>query len=139
MNDLATTHPEIAKDWNIEKNGELTADKISFGSGQKVWWKCHKCGHEWQMSINRRSSMNIGCPVCMGRKLVVGKNDLYTKNPEIAQIWHPTKNGSLTPKDVHAGSHSKAWWKCTRCNYEWEKPIRDQIKVRKCPHCAKKI
>lgn len=139
VNDLATTHPEITKDWNNEKNGDLTADKVSFGSGKKVWWKCHKCGHEWQMSPNRRSSMKIGCPVCMGRKLVIGKNDLFTKDPIISQIWHPTKNGELKPNNVHSGSHVTIWWKCSRCSHEWEKPIRDQVKIRKCPYCAKKF
>ena len=139
LNDLATTHPELSKDWNIEKNGELTAKKITFGSSKRVWWKCHKCGHEWQMSVNRRSSMNIGCPVCMGRKLVVGKTDLLAKDPVIAKLWHPSKNGVITPEKVHAGSHTSAWWKCDRCEHEWQKNIREQVKVRKCPYCAKKF
>ena len=139
VNDLATTHPEIAKDWDVERNNGKTATEVSFGSGKRFWWKCHKCGHEWQMSVNRRSSMNIGCPVCMGRKLVVGKTDLLTKDPAIAKIWLSSKNINITPKDVHAGSHTAVWWKCDRCGHEWKKPVRDQIKVRKCPHCAKKI
>ena len=83
--------------------------------------------------------MNIGCPVCMGRKLVVGKTDLLTKDPAIAKIWLSSKNINITPKDVHAGSHTAVWWKCDRCGHEWEKPVRDQIKVRKCPYCAKKF
>lgn len=35
-NDLATTHPEFAKEWNYEKNGDLTPDKITYGSTKKV-------------------------------------------------------------------------------------------------------
>ena len=83
--------------------------------------------------------MNIGCPVCMGRKLVVGKTDLLAKDPVIAKIWHPSKNGVITPEKVHAGSHASAWWKCDRCEHEWQKNIREQVKVRKCPYCAKKF
>ena len=137
LNDLATTHPDLAKDWNVEKNGELTVDKITFGSGKHVWWKCHKCGYEWKTPVNRRSSMNTGCPSCLGRRLIIGQTDLLTKKPEIAKIWHPTKNGSLTPKDIHAGTKTSVWWKCDRCGYEWKRSVKTQVKIRKCPHCAK--
>ncbi|MCH7599227.1 MAG: zinc-ribbon domain-containing protein [Myxococcales bacterium] len=41
-------------------------------------------------------------------------NSLRSLFPKLAQEWHPTKNGELTPSDVVAGSHSKAWWKCIR-------------------------
>ena len=139
VNDLATTHPELAQDWNKDKNGDLTVDKITFGSGKQVWWKCHKCGYEWVAPINRRSSMNTGCPSCLGRRLIVGQTDLLTKDPAIAQLWHPTKNNELKPENTHAGSHTKVWWKCDRCGYEWERPVTTQLKIRKCPHCAKKI
>jgi len=35
-NDLATTMPHLAKEWNYEKNGELTPKHIIAGSKQKV-------------------------------------------------------------------------------------------------------
>jgi len=31
-------------------------------------------------------------------------------NPIGAALWHPTRNGDLTPHDVVAGSHKKAWF-----------------------------
>ena len=30
--------------------------------------------------------------------------NLEVINPELAKRWHPTKNGTLRPKDVTAGS-----------------------------------
>ena len=47
-NDLETTNPEIAKEWNYERNKNLvdgngrdisTPDKITAKSRQNIWWK----------------------------------------------------------------------------------------------------
>ena len=53
VNDLATTNPELAKEWNYEKNGKLTPYDLSAGSGKKVWWLCEK-GHAYEQSIYKR-------------------------------------------------------------------------------------
>ena len=62
-NDLATTHPDFAKEWHPTKNGELSPKSISYGSGKTVWWICEN-GHEWQTTPNRRTSKGNDCPVC---------------------------------------------------------------------------
>ena len=46
-NDLQTVNPDLAEEWNYEKNNKLTPMDIMPNSGKKVWWKCNK-GHEWQ-------------------------------------------------------------------------------------------
>ena len=45
FNDLNTKFPDIAKQWNYEKNGDLKPTQVTYGSGKKVWWKCNY-GHE---------------------------------------------------------------------------------------------
>lgn len=35
FNDLATVNPAIAKEWDYEKNDELSPEKITAGSGKK--------------------------------------------------------------------------------------------------------
>ena len=40
-NDLKTLYPEIAKEWNYEKN-EKNPNEFLPGSGKKVWWLCKK-------------------------------------------------------------------------------------------------
>ncbi|MDY6383893.1 MAG: zinc-ribbon domain-containing protein, partial [Cyanobacteriota bacterium] len=81
-NDLATTNPELAKEWNYEKNGDLKPTQVMKGCGKKVWWKCTK-GHEWQTRIANRSKEK-GCPYCSSQKVLAGYNDLATANPELA-------------------------------------------------------
>lgn len=139
INDLATTHPDIAKEWHPTKNGNKTPKDVTFGSGRSYWWLCPKCKHEWNESPNRRTTKKRGkykgCPVCSGKKLMPDMNDLETLCPNLAKEWHPTKNGKLTPKDVKIGSHYTVWWKCSRCGHEWKTDIRSRVKGRKCPNC----
>lgn len=108
---LEKVYPEIAKEWNYEKNGELLPSHISKSSAVRVWWKCSK-GHEWQTSVNNRtSSHHSGCPYCMGHSISI-EHSLAFQYPEIAAQWHPTKNGSLTPSQVFPCSDKLVWWIC---------------------------
>jgi hypothetical protein len=66
-NDLATTHPEIAKEWNYSKNGELNPTNVKAGSNKRVWWKCNK-GHEWDAVIKNRTNGYNKCPFCKDKK-----------------------------------------------------------------------
>lgn len=66
-NDLQTRFPEIAEEWHPTKNDDLTPDNFVFGSAKKAWWKCKKCGHEWQASICTRTKGH-GCPACARSK-----------------------------------------------------------------------
>ncbi|MBQ8248048.1 MAG: zinc-ribbon domain-containing protein [Lachnospiraceae bacterium] len=68
FNDLATASPEIAAEWNFEKNGDLKPSDVSKAARQKVWWKCSE-GHEWEALIYVRTKKNgTNCPICSRRK-----------------------------------------------------------------------
>lgn len=60
-NSLAMQNPELAKEWDYDKN-TLTPYDISAYSGQKVWWKCIN-GHSWQAKVSNRNN-GRGCPEC---------------------------------------------------------------------------
>ncbi|MBE7057177.1 MAG: hypothetical protein E7388_07065 [Ruminococcaceae bacterium] len=134
-NDLQTANPILAKEWNYEKNGEITPNMVTIGSTKKVWWKCDK-GHEWQASINNRS-IGRGCPYCSGRYAIKGENDLQTVNPSLANEWNCEKNNGLTPADVLPNSDKKVWWKCSN-GHEWQATIGSRNKGSSCPICRKK-
>lgn len=105
-NTLDQCYPEIASEWDFNKNNGLTPDMVTATSGRKVWWQCEK-GHEWEALISNRTRAKSGCPYCAGKKAIVGVNDLATANPQLASEWHPIKNGSLTPSDVMSSSKKK--------------------------------
>lgn len=35
---LAEARPDLAKEWNYEKNGDLRPEDVSCGSNKKIWW-----------------------------------------------------------------------------------------------------
>ncbi len=61
VNDFLTLYPELAKEWNYEKNGDLRPEHFLPKSGRKVWWRCKICGHEWKSEIRSRTNGH-GCP-----------------------------------------------------------------------------
>ena len=104
-NNLATNNPDLVKEWNYNKNGNLLPKHFAIASNKKVWWKCQKCGYEWESRINNRTVKKCGCPCCSNKTVVVGINDLKTTHPDISKEWHPTKNGSLLPCTHHASGY----------------------------------
>ena len=132
---LLFSNPELAKEWNYEKNGNLKPEHFASNSHKKVWWKCPK-GHEWQSTIKDRNSGN-GCPYCASKMVSKGYNDLQAVNPSLTKEWNYEKNNGLTPVDVTPNSHKKVWWKCSN-GHEWQAAIADRNGGRGCPYCAGK-
>lgn len=135
-NDLASQNPALAAQWHPTKNAPLTPGDVSIGSHKSVWWICEK-GHEWRALVKSRSS-GCGCPVCANRTLLVGENDLATLRPEIAREWLAEKNGSLTPDAVMAGSRQKVWWRCVK-GHMWKAAVLARSGGAGCPVCAGKV
>lgn len=133
-NNLHTINPTLAKEWNYEKNNELTPADVTSNSNKKVWWKCNK-GHEWQAIIASRNK-GAGCPYCAGKKVLKGYNDLETLNSTLAKEWNYEKNNGLKPEDVLPNSGQKVWWKCSQ-GHEWQAVIQNRTNGRGCPYCYK--
>ena len=133
VNDLGTINPELSAQWNFQRNGNLTPQDVTAGSGKNVWWVC-SLGHEWEAKICNRSN-GRGCPYCSGNLLLCGFNDLATVNSHVAAQWHPTRNERLTPQNFTAGSGKKVWWLCA-FNHEWEAKICQRSSGSGCPYCV---
>ena len=82
-NDLQTVNPTLAKEWNWEKNNDLTPRDVLANSEKKVWWKCQK-GHEWQATITNRNR-GRGCPIC--------NSEQQTSFPEYVIVYYAKKYG----------------------------------------------
>ena len=134
-NSLIFANPEIAKEWNYEKNSNLKPEHFAANSHKKVWWKCSK-GHVWQATIKDRNNGNR-CPYCLSKIILQGYNDLQTVNPSLAKEWNHEKNNGLSPMDVMPNSSKKVWWKCSE-RHEWQAKIADRNQGRGCPYCAGK-
>ena len=143
-NDLATVAPKVAAMLS-EKDKHLASEVIA-GSNKKAVFMCPDCHQEFEATINHvvRSVGNgtTGCPVCAGRKIVSGINDIASQYPEVAAM--------LSEKDKHiafkvgVGSTKKAIFICPDCKQEFEAVIQNVVRsVSKtnttgCPVCAGK-
>ena len=63
-----------------------------------------------------------------GRSLL----DLF---PEVAQMWHATRNEGVLPSMVGPGSHRKVWWTCDQ-DHEWVATIYSRVAGNGCPYCS---
>jgi DNA-directed RNA polymerase subunit RPC12/RpoP len=133
-NSLKTKNPSLARQWHPVKNGDLSPEDITPGSGKKAWWKCEK-GHEWQAVVKGRNSSH-GCPYCSGKRSSKDTS-LKAKNPLLASQWHQVKNGDLKPEDVLPLSNKKVWWKCAK-GHEWQTVVFNRTRGNGCPYCAGK-
>lgn len=146
-NSLKDLRPDIAKEWNYEKNHNLLPEMFGINSNVKVWWKCSNCNHEWETSIiHRAGKRSSGCPKCsviknkesFTKNYIKKNGSLLDNNPELAKEWHPTLNGDLKPSDVTRATPRKVWWKCSKCGFEWMASPNNRSKGVGCPECGRK-
>ena len=138
-NDLATLFPELAAQWDTERNGALGPGQVTAFSNRKVWWRCG-LGHAWQAIVAARTMESSGCPYCTGRRVLPGFNDLATQYPELASQWDETLNGNLTPEMVTPGSHKRVWWRCAE-GHVWRALVFSRTGNQRCgcPVCAGRV
>ena len=135
--DFATKYPQIAAEWDQERNGDIP-NQLAPQSNRKAWWVC-PLGHSYSARVASRVSRGSGCPYCAGRRVLIGFNDLATKEPSIAAQWYQPLNGDLTPEQVTSGSTKKVYWQCSE-HHVWRAIISSRAGKQKCgcPVCAGK-
>ncbi|MDC0184127.1 zinc-ribbon domain-containing protein [Candidatus Poseidoniales archaeon] len=136
-NSLAVEFPEIASEFDLEKNAPLTPETIRSGTSKMVDWICSKCSHEWNARLNSRTLNGNGCNACSNHKLHIdGRNSLASMFPEITKDFHPTKNAPLTPDAIVAGTNRMLWWSCHVCDNEWRSMGSTRIRGHGCRFCS---
>lgn len=153
---LQTTHPEIVKYWDTEKNKDdngtiILPEHVTHGSNFMAHWKCPKtciegCSHTWKATVAstvREKECDI-CLYCSGQK-ICPHTSLQYLYPDIAKEWHPTKNVNefgivISVEQVFPMSGQKAWWICPNpcqfgCVHEYEMIIANRTdKNQNCPY-----
>ena len=140
---LAEKFPDIAAQWDFERNGDLTPDKIHYGSHLKVWWKCPICNHSYQKRVgnrtapSKRSVESDKCPICLGRVIIRGFNSLKAKYPDvIAREWDFEKN-TIDPDTIPPTYRKKVWWICPNGHsYNSLPGNKIQNTGGNCPYCS---
>lgn len=128
FNDLATTHPELVKEWSTQNI--ISPSSVIGNKDMKVLWICSG-GHEWEATIWKRKQ-GSGCPRCKisnpekeifeyltnlgltvvanSRKILNGLElDFYLPDQNIAiefngLYWHTEQQGK--DKNYHANKYA---------------------------------
>lgn len=126
-------------DWDYEVN-EHGPEYYTNGSGEIVGWKCHVCGYKWKTAIcDRTRDRKNGCPLCSGKTIVAGVNDIATKRPDLVEEWDYKNNTHIDITTVGVGSHLYASWICKKCGCVWEAQIYNRTNGKGCPCCNNRV
>lgn len=95
--------------------------------------KCLKDGYEY-IALETELKKCKGCPVCSGKRVFVGYNDLATTNPEIIKFLLDKNDGYKYTK----GSHKFIWAICPYCGYKKFIKVEELVYSEglSCPRCG---
>ncbi|MDC0499911.1 zinc-ribbon domain-containing protein [Paracoccaceae bacterium] len=123
---LAAKFPEIAKDWDFERNYPYTPDIITPGvagnaSGELFYWLCSKdpMHPSYPAAVySRTGKSKQGCPRCGGR-YATHDNNLKSKHPVFAKMFDEAENYSdtgelLVASMITPSSGIKYDWLCPK-------------------------
>ena len=127
-NNLAECYPELIEEIDVDLNPGIDITKLSAGSNKKIWWKCKKCGHIWETTINHRTR-GYGCEIC-GRNRTSKAAERAVVNVDTGEVF-----SSLTAAAEFCGGDKRSICDCCRgkrkvaYGYHWE--YKDPFAERK--------
>lgn len=148
---FGTEHPELAKMWCEESNGNLTPFMFSSGSNYLATWKCPYCGKTWKSPIASIVSRKVrSCKVCSmkenGRNITKTKTAVYgnlaEKSDLLLRQWDFEENTALSPYEIPLNYSFKVAWKCDKCGYKWHSSPSSRVRtdrISDCPHCTGRV
>jgi superfamily II DNA or RNA helicase len=104
---LLAIYPDIAAQWDAEKNGGLTPDQVTPYINARVWWVCDQ-GHQWEARCNNRTNRARNgakpwCPECHGYRQKSLENMQENLAKFVTAVDHdPDAFESLSPAIRHA-------------------------------------
>lgn len=137
---------DLLEEYDTNKNPKTTY-QITKGCIDRVWWKCRKCGHEFETFIKARTTgTQKGCPECAfkeGRYHILreGVNDFETfcnKNGLDFLLQEYSDKNTIRPNEIASrNSTQKVWWVCQKCGREYKSLISNRLHGSGCKFCNK--
>lgn len=151
INDVLTLCEGLGEIYDFEKNEKEGIDiyKESVYSKKRAYFKCKKCGHEWDSIIETRIKKNpdgtytfADCPECSNK---IHRQIPYSvEYPLLDQMYRYDLN------DVHldsirgtkAVSQISYYWTCTVCKGTFDSTLESVLNSQKyntkgCPYCGR--
>lgn len=124
--------PELRQAWADEAD---PSEIMVSGGWQLYRFRCEN-GH--YPKVRPSTYLRSGCQFCQVASIDPAQRPtVRAALPEIAEQWHPDKNGKYTPDNVGPDSKRTIWWRSDCCKQEWPEPVRDRNKYKRqrCPEC----
>lgn len=131
---FASEYPQYIAEWS--PRNKVSPTQISPRSGEKYYWFCKKCNHEYQMTADKKAT-GQGCPYCIGKKVDPEFNSFAKRFPLALRFWDFDNNPGLDPYTQYIGSTVKINLKCPNCgelrrNVTTQSIIVDTARCKKC-------
>jgi len=132
---LALCFPEIAKEWDYDRNGDLTPDTVTYGQKVMINWIC-PVGHSYPALISNRTCLEKkGCPYCCHNPKLNNENNLAVKSPIISKEWDYELN-EMTPNDILPHSNKIFHWICLSKGHHYPASANNRSNGYGCPYCS---
>ena len=102
---LRETHPEIAAEWDFEKNPMHLSPAIVINTSvQPLWWRCSKCTKGFCLPLDQRTIYDKGCP--KGCKPAVPKerqemiDPKAQSSPDITELLEGERNPMFSSRNA---------------------------------------
>jgi hypothetical protein len=125
FNDMATTHPALARDLV-----DTDPTTVIAGTGKVLLWKCPNHEEPFSASGNSRVSGH-GCGYCYGLRVLPGFNDMATTRPDLAR-----EVIGIDSTTVIAGTQLVLTWRCANHKETYRTTGRSRADGSGCPYCA---
>lgn len=139
--DFKSKCPNGAKLWDYSKN-TLKPEEVYYRSEKNFFFICPN-GHSFEKDllhmVRSENTSACGCPVCAGREVRKGVNDLATTIPDTVDRWCYDLN-TITPYEVTAGSNKVIKARCRICGDVYETEVYNWCHnlVVACEKCRKR-
>lgn len=126
--DLLSVIKEAKGMWDFEKN-TLDPTTVLPNSNKYAYFKC-EMGHSTYRKIEDFSHSPC-CPECQKQDTLLVNNIPQTK-----EFWDFKKNSDLVLDKLIQSATDMAWFKCPKCDYEWNASIKLWRKHSYCECCG---
>lgn len=129
----------------FSSNNTFSIREVVYGSHRKALWVCRDCGNEWSAVVRNRTTGEKDCPVCAGKVVVAGYNDLLSWCKDAGEygerlIQEYSLENELKITEVTPRSNRRIKWVCSICGYTWNAILISRVSMNTgCPACSGKI
>jgi hypothetical protein len=103
-NNVLEKAPEVADEWNYEKNYPLRPEHVSFSSHIRAYFTCPKCGNVYQARITDKTYYGSKCRLCV-------EFGFQPSKPSIFYFIIHTEKKARKIGITNVSATRMAWWK----------------------------